>query len=675
VDLKAMKRLDAVDSDKKRFELTREKIVFLDLLMLLLAFFAVNYLKRGSLKLTCEYFDLLVVFSACWMLASLVGKKFRTMSYRDFKTGLRTLFLSNCYLGYCISFVIVFFGMEMYSRIQVFGTCLMLLALNMAVWFLGHRKLAGAGGSDGETLSLNYDVSPEQYPVHYRLLVSDLILLIVSFWVVNWLKRGHLGLPPEYSKLLLITIALWFFTSLATRKFVTGAFKNGYDAFWQWQKAGVIMLSGMAVLVFAFRLFYYSRFQAFGTVLLLMILECVLLVIVFGNRAKSHQSRDVESAEQVGRILDQEPVDTDIDIESIRRQLMAPAKEKLKKQLEAVDWNIFSFLEEHVPLEEILWLETEVSQSCELVFRQPHMTDVPLRLFINLQKLNDVRRLNQYFLNLYQRMLAGAYFVGYAHTIRTHHEWVYGKFPRLMAHIIYTADFAINRVMPKLPGIKQFYFMLTKGKNRIISRAELLGRLSFCGFEIVAQKDFEKRFWVIARKVKKPSFNNNPTYGPLVTLERYGYQEEIIKVHKMRTMHPYSEFLQDYVFAEQGLEEGGKLKDDFRVTSWGRWFRKLWIDELPMLYNWLKGDLKIVGVRPLSRHYLSLYDKDLRQMRLQTKPGLIPPFYVDLPKTFEEICESEKKYLQAFLKNPIKTDIYYGIVALYNIFVKKARSN
>jgi lipopolysaccharide/colanic/teichoic acid biosynthesis glycosyltransferase len=129
------------------------------------------------------------------------------------------------------------------------------------------------------------------------------------------------------------------------------------------------------------------------------------------------------------------------------------------------------------------------------------------------------------------------------------------------------------------------------------------------------------------------------------------------------------------VFAEQGLEEGGKLKDDFRVTSWGRWFRKLWIDELPMLYNWLKGDLKIVGVRPLSRHYLSLYDKDLRQMRLQTKPGLIPPFYVDLPKTFEEICESEKKYLQAFLKNPIKTDIYYGIVALYNIFVKKARSN
>ena len=100
----------------------------------------------------------------------------------------------------------------------------------------------------------------------------------------------------------------------------------------------------------------------------------------------------------------------------------------------------------------------------------------------------------------------------------------------------------------------------------------------------------------------------------------------------------------------------------------------MWIDELPMLYNWLRGDLKIVGVRPLSGHFLSLYDEETRQLRLRTKPGLIPPFYVDLPETFDEICESEKRYLRAFLEKPVRTDIYYGVVALWNIFVKRARS-
>src|SRR6056297_3078142 len=124
-------------------------------------------------------------------------------------------------------------------------------------------------------------------------------------------------------------------------------------------------------------------------------------------------------------------------------------------------------------------------------------------------------------------------------------------------------------------------------------------------------------------------------------------------------MHPYSEYLQDYVFARKGLQEGGKLKNDFRLTTWGRVFRKLWIDELPMLYNWLKGDLKVVGVRPLSSHYLSLYDEELRQLRQKARPGLLPPFYVDLPQTFDEICESEKKYLRAYLENPMKTECYY----------------
>jgi hypothetical protein len=229
--------------------------------------------------------------------------------------------------------------------------------------------------------------------------------------------------------------------------------------------------------------------------------------------------------------------------------------------------------------------------------------------------------------------------------------------------------------MPKLPVLKNIYFALTRGYNQIISRAEVLGRLNFCGFAIVAEKEINKRLCFIVRKVKTPSIDRKPTYGPLVTLKRAGENNKPIKIYKFRTMHPYSEYLQQYVYDMQGLQKGGKLENDFRMTAWGRVMRKLWLDEIPMLYNWIKGDIKLIGVRPISFHYLSLYDEELQEMRKSVKPGLIPPFYADLPETFEEICDSEKRYITAFLKKPIKTQLFYFFKALRNIAINGARSN
>ena len=100
-------------------------------------------------------------------------------------------------------------------------------------------------------------------------------------------------------------------------------------------------------------------------------------------------------------------------------------------------------------------------------------------------------------------------------------------------------------------------------------------------------------------------------------------------------------------------------KNDYRITFYGKFIRKYWIDELPMIINWFKRDLKIVGVRPLSEDYYSRYPADLQELRIKTKPGLVPPYYVDLPITFEEICDSERKYLIQYFKNPIKTDFNY----------------
>ena len=97
-------------------------------------------------------------------------------------------------------------------------------------------------------------------------------------------------------------------------------------------------------------------------------------------------------------------------------------------------------------------------------------------------------------------------------------------------------------------------------------------------------------------------------------------------------------------------------------------------DELPELINLLKGDVRLFGVRPLSLDYYSRYPIELQKTRIKYKPGLIPPYYADMPKSFDEIIESERRYLQQKTCQPFYTDIKYFTKAMYNIVLKKARS-
>tara|TARA_B100000678_G_scaffold203471_1_gene171268 strand:- start:108 stop:530 length:423 start_codon:yes stop_codon:yes gene_type:complete len=139
-------------------------------------------------------------------------------------------------------------------------------------------------------------------------------------------------------------------------------------------------------------------------------------------------------------------------------------------------------------------------------------------------------------------------------------------------------------------------------------------------------------------------------------------------------MYPFSEFIQKDVFEENNLDASGKFLNDFRITSWGRILRKYFIDEIPQLYNWLRSDINLVGVRAISKHYYNLYPKELQELRINFKPGLIPPYYADMPTTFDEIVESEVRYLQNKKEKPIITNMIYFVKALINIIFSGARS-
>ena len=350
---------------------------------------------------------------------------------------------------------------------------------------------------------------------------------------------------------------------------------------------------------------------------------------------------------------------------------VSPFRNRLAAFLEK-QRNLFLFVEKSIGDTEFILPQTELLNTCEppKIIRS---RDYSLRFVLNAHRINDFRRLNEYFREIHRNLETGGFFVGISETITVHKRRFFTRYPGLFGSVFYGLEFFYKRVMPKVKWLSKIYFMISKGRNRVFSKAEILGRLYYCGFKVLAISEHEEGLYFFAKKEGIP-FTEAPACGPLIKLKRIGARGEIIYINKFRTMHPYSQFLQEYIYYSNSLNSNGKFNQDFRVTEWGAFLRKYWLDELPQLVNWLKGDVKLVGVRALSEQYFKLYPEQLRKMRLAAKPGLIPPFYVDLPNSFEDILASERRYIQRCKASPWLTDLQYFSRAISNIFFKNARS-
>ena len=295
---------------------------------------------------------------------------------------------------------------------------------------------------------------------------------------------------------------------------------------------------------------------------------------------------------------------------------------------------------------------------------------------INFKIINNIRRINKFHEFINENIKLGSYYVICAETLEIRRIKINSQTIWGFKKLAMLTDFICKRIIPKLPIFKFFYFFITKGHNRVMSESEILGRMISCGFEILETFQYKGKLYVITKKQNFPEYNMKPSYGLLFSMKRLGKNGKIINLYKLRTMHPYSEYLQSYLYRKNRLnKDGDKILNDPRVTGWGKFFRKFWIDELPQLYNFLKGDISLVGVRAISKAKYDLYDDDLKSSRIKFKPGLIPPFYVDLPQNFKDFQESERMYLKSKSEKPISTDFKYFFKAIYNILFKGARSS
>ncbi|MER1984389.1 MAG: sugar transferase [Solibacillus sp.] len=107
--------------------------------------------------------------------------------------------------------------------------------------------------------------------------------------------------------------------------------------------------------------------------------------------------------------------------------------------------------------------------------------------------------------------------------------------------------------------------------------------------------------WLLVRiKLGSPAVFSQP---------RPGLNGEVFYVYKFRTM------------TDERDEKGELLPDEIRLTAFGKLLRKLSLDELPQLWNVLKGDMSFVGPRPLLVEYLPLYSEN-QAKRHDVRPGI-----------------------------------------------------
>ena len=308
-------------------------------------------------------------------------------------------------------------------------------------------------------------------------------------------------------------------------------------------------------------------------------------------------------------------------------------------------------------------------------------------LLVGLTRINDVRRLNRFLQYCLKRITMGGYLV----VSYTPLESVERNLKRRYKGVLYWPAFILHyiwyRALPKIPWLDTLYFWskiswldtlylsIIKRRNRVLSKAEVWGRLSFCGMQVIAESNGDGEKHLIAQLVEIPVQDKRPSYYPIVALKKVGLDGEILHTHKIRTMYPFSEFLQKRIFEENGLASSGKFNNDFRLTEMGKFLRKYWLDELPQIFDWLRGDIKLVGMRATSPHFLSLYPRNLLDLYVQIKPGLIPPIFDNSTTGFEQIVEVELTYLRSYWDQPFRTDVRYLFQTFTDIVFKGIRSH
>jgi hypothetical protein len=501
-------------------------------------------------------------------------------------------------------------------------------------------------------------------PAYFYLFVDCLLLTISMYVVLDWFPLTtatpfNKYIWPSFCYVVswaLFSYLLKRYKPLRQQRFFRTSFKLFYTS--------LIVFAFFSAIIYLYYENIFSEYVLFSITIVAFTVNYLALNIYFAYRYAVEYNEVTITKVEEERVNAKLRIAPPLDDESLTDLRTTIKKHSGKATLK--------FLSEKVALDSGNSFVFS-SVDFEILKYQPHYH---YSTFVQLEWLNNIRGINKMFAIANEKLPDEGVMVCCFESKSTYKKRILNRYPQLLNYIIYSLDFLLKRLVPKIFITRRLFYLLSGGRDRILSKTEVLGRLYCCGFKVLSVNKVGQLTYVLSQRVKHPDLSQKNNYGPLIRLRRHGKNGKVFKVYKIRTMHPYSEYIQAYIYESNSLKEGGKFNRDIRITTSGRFFRKYWIDELPMLLNLLKGEMKLVGVRPLSAHYLSLYSEELQKKRAKFKPGLLPPFYAHMPRTLPEIEASEMLYLNECESDGVLyTDLKYLGSILNNILFMRARSS
>ena len=181
--------------------------------------------------------------------------------------------------------------------------------------------------------------------------------------------------------------------------------------------------------------------------------------------------------------------------------------------------------------------------------------------FMNLKIMNQLGRINKFHERINSLINVNGYYISCCETMEMRNKRLFDNKFHFIKFFYIFSDFILHRVIPRISYLNKVYFLLGGKKYRVLSRAEALGRLVSCGFEIIQLFEDKGLSYIVAKKKSTPFFKKS-SYGPLFKMTRVGKNKKIIHVYKFRTMHPFSEYLQQYIRDNHGY---GKIHTNSRM--------------------------------------------------------------------------------------------------------------
>ncbi|MDO8427668.1 MAG: sugar transferase [Candidatus Diapherotrites archaeon] len=154
---------------------------------------------------------------------------------------------------------------------------------------------------------------------------------------------------------------------------------------------------------------------------------------------------------------------------------------------------------------------------------------------------------------------------------------------------------------------------------------------------------------------------------------RIGRKGKPIRISKFRTMKRDAV----YGFSPHDITGRGRLlANDARVTKLGKLLRRFHVDELPQIWNLLKGELSLVGIRPMSRQEYRGLPEEIKKIHTEMGPGLAGLAYAckTFPPTERELFDTFREFYALWKISPVKAQLVFGVRIAKNKLLGRAPS-